>query len=95
MNEIMTRAEAEALFPDEWIVMVEVEPGPSLNYRGRVVIHEKEKAEAFRKAMELPKGGCGAVFFAGDRMPPGMKFFALTPRGYIFPESVERVKLPK
>jgi hypothetical protein len=92
VNEIMTRAEAEALYPNEWILMVDLEPGTDLNYRGRVVAHEKEKANIVRRGMELPKGLHVAVFFAGDRMPPGMKFFALTPRGYVLPEAVERAR---
>jgi hypothetical protein len=71
MNEIMTRSEVETLFPNEWILMIDPDPGNDINFRGRVVAHSKDRAEIHRKAMELPAPRHIAVFFAGPPFPPG------------------------
>ncbi|HJZ94829.1 MAG TPA: hypothetical protein VKE40_28440 [Gemmataceae bacterium] len=83
MNEIMCRAELEALYPDEWILMVDPEPGIDTNYRGRVVAHSPDRAEIHRKAMEVPVPRHIAVFFTGPPVQRGMKVLGLTPRGYV------------
>jgi hypothetical protein len=83
MNEVMSRAELANLYPDEWILMVDPEPGNDTNCRGRVVAHGKDKAELLRKAKELPIPRHVAIFFTGPPTPPGMKVLGLTPRGYV------------
>jgi hypothetical protein len=72
MNEVMTRAEVETLFPNEWILMIDPDPGTDINIRGRVIAHSKDRDEIHRKAMELPVPRNIAVFFAGPPFPPGM-----------------------
>lgn len=71
MNEVLTRAEVEALFPNEWILMTDPDPGTDVNFRGRVIAHSKDRDEIHRKAMELPTPRRTAVFFAGPLFPPG------------------------
>jgi hypothetical protein len=83
MNEVMSRKELEVLYPNEWILMVDPEPGWDINYRGRVVAHSPDRAEVLRKGMELPAPRHVAVFFTGPPIPPGMRVLGLTPRGYV------------
>jgi hypothetical protein len=95
MNEVLTRAGVEARFPNEWILMVDPDPGTDINFRGRVVAHEKDKRGLLRKAMELPLPRNIAVFFSGPVIPPGMMVLGLTPRGYFSEEvraEVARIK---
>jgi len=73
MSEVMTRAEAEVLFPDEWVLMDNSEPVTDGNYRGRVIAHGKDKAQMLQKAKSLPLPREVAVFFTGPVVPPGMK----------------------
>jgi hypothetical protein len=73
MNEVMTRTEVEALYPNEWILMADPEPGTDVNYRGRVVAHDKDKTELLRKAKGLSIPRRVAIFFAGPPIPQGMK----------------------
>jgi hypothetical protein len=73
MNEVMTRAEAEAQFPNEWVLMANPEADQGMNYRGEIIAHEKDKAELLRKAKERPLPRRVAVFYTGPVVPPGMK----------------------
>jgi hypothetical protein len=91
MNKVMSRAELETLYPDEWILMVDPEAGNDINYRGRVVAHSPDRAEIHRKAMELPIPRHIAIFFTGPPIPCGMKLLGLTPRGYVATESKAQV----
>jgi hypothetical protein len=92
MNEIMSRAELETLFPDEWILMVDPEMGNDTNYRGRVIAHSKDREEIHRKAMDVPTPRHIAIFFTGPLIPPGMKLLGLTPRGYVSSDQVKQVE---
>jgi hypothetical protein len=73
MNEVMTRAEAKVLFPDEWVLMDNAEPVTDGNYRGRIIAHGKDKAEVVRQARAQTLPRKVAVFFTGPVVPPGMK----------------------
>src|SRR5436190_23765089 len=92
MNEIVSRAELETLYPDEWILMVDPEPGNDINYRGRVIAHSKDREEIHRKAMEVSIPRHIAIFFTGPLIPPGMKVLGLTPRGYVSADQVKQVE---
>jgi hypothetical protein len=77
MSELMTRAEIEARFPDEWILVIDPDTGPDLRVRsGVVACHTKDRLELHRVAREVVRelrpGRC-AVWFNGDPIPPGMK----------------------
>jgi hypothetical protein len=73
MSEVMTRAEAEVLFPDEWVLMDNSEPVTDGNYRGRVIAHAKNRAEVVQEARTQALPARVAVFFTGPVVPPGMK----------------------
>lgn len=73
MNQILSRAEIESRFPNEWILMVNPEPGADVNFRGLVVAHEKDKSTLLERAEKLPKNQSVAVFFAGPPIPTDMK----------------------
>jgi len=73
MSEVMTRAEAEGLFPNEWVLMDNSEPVTDGNYKGRVIAHGKDRAEVVRSALAQTLPRKVAVFFAGPVVPPGMK----------------------
>jgi hypothetical protein len=82
MDEVMTRAEAMVRFPNEWILMIDPEPGWDVNFRGLVVAHSTnpdelaEKSKAYRPR-EI------ANFFAGPPIPPGTHvILGMTPRNY-------------
>ena len=91
MNEVMSQVEIEALYPNEWILMVDPEPGWEVNLRGRVIAHSKVREEIHRMAMELPTPRHIAVFFTGPPFPPGMEVLGLTPRSYFSKEFQERM----
>ena len=82
MNEILSRAEVEARFSNEWVLMVDLESGWDPNFKGRVVAHSAnpdelaEKSKAYRPR-EI------AIFFAGPPFPPGMGHLGFGPRGYL------------
>lgn len=92
MNAIMSRAELETLYPDEWILMVDPEPGDDTNYRGQVVAHSSDRAQIHQRAMELPTPRHIAIFFTGPVIPPGMKLLGLPPCGYVSTDPVRQVE---
>lgn len=55
MGELMTLAEIEDRFPDEWLLIdrPEMDEHDRLA-RGRVVFHGPDRDEVYRKALELP-----------------------------------------
>ena len=73
MSEVMTRAEATVLFPDEWALMGNSQPVTDGNYEGGVIAHDPRKAELARKAKGLKLPREVAVFYTGPIVPPGMK----------------------
>ena len=73
MSEVMTRAEAKVLYPDEWVLMDNSEPVTDGNYRGRVLAHGRTKADVLRQAKSRPLPREVVVFFTGPVVPPGMK----------------------
>ncbi|HKB06618.1 MAG TPA: hypothetical protein VKD90_30760 [Gemmataceae bacterium] len=73
MSKVMTRAEMDAQFPDEWILVTDPVLGPDLFVRsGVVAAHSKDRAEVERAALETPSRHI-AVWFNGDPIPPGFK----------------------
>lgn len=72
VNEILTRAEIEARFPNEWILMVDPDPAVDVNFRGLVVAHSKDRYELYEKSKEY-RPRTIVVFFAGPPFPPGMQ----------------------
>jgi hypothetical protein len=73
MSEVMTRAEAEVLFPNGWVLMDNSEPVTDGNYKGRLIAHGKDKADLVRRAKSLLLPREVVVFFTGPVVPPGMK----------------------
>ncbi len=73
MSELMTYAEMESRFPDEWVLILEPETDQHLRViRGVVACHSKDPIEIDRVALELrPKRSA-------------MKFLAVTPDNEIF-----------
>jgi len=73
MSQVMTRAEIDAQFPDEWVLVVDPETGPDQSVRsGVVVAHSKDRSEVHRKALET-RARYIAIWFNGDPIPAGMK----------------------
>ena len=65
MNEFLTIAEIEALYPSEWLLIDEPQTSETLQLEGgKVVWHSKDRDEVHQKAMELQSKRC-AVFFNG------------------------------
>ena len=50
MNEVLTRAEIEARFPDEWILIVDPDRGRDLNFKGQWSSHSKDRDELVEKS---------------------------------------------
>jgi hypothetical protein len=68
MNEIVTRAEIEARFPSEWVLLAD--PEKDEHHRicsGRLLWHSKDRDECYRKAAEL-RPRHGTVLYTG-RIP--------------------------
>ena len=75
MSEVLTLAEMERRFPDEWVLILEPDTGPDLKVRsGTVAGHGPDRDELYRKAAELNPKRC-AVYFMGDPVPAGMVAF--------------------
>jgi hypothetical protein len=73
MNEVLTRTEIEARFPDEWILVINPDVGPDQVVRsGTLLAHSKDRDEIDRMAIEAPARHI-AVWFNGDPIPAGMK----------------------
>lgn len=73
MNEVLTRAEIEARFPDEWVLVINPDVGPDQVVRsGTLLAHSKDRDEIDRMAIEAPARRI-AVWFNGDPFPPGVK----------------------
>jgi hypothetical protein len=66
MNEVLTKAEIEARFPREWVLLLD--PQTDSNQQvlgGHVVCHSKNREEVRHRAMELPSPKHIAVFYTG------------------------------
>jgi hypothetical protein len=72
MSEVLSRAEIEARFPNEWILMIDPEPSTDVNFRGLVVAHSKDRKELYEKSKEYRPREI-VVFFAGPPFPPGVQ----------------------
>jgi hypothetical protein len=73
MSKVMTRAEIEAQFPDEWVLLLNPDVGPDQRVRsGTLWAHGKDGDEIDRLAIEAPARSI-AVWYNGDPFPPGMK----------------------
>jgi hypothetical protein len=73
MAELMTRAEIEARFPNEWVLVINPDVGPDQVVRsGTLLAHSKDRSEINRLAIDSPARHI-AVWFNGDPIPAGMK----------------------
>ena len=70
MNGVLTRAEIEARFDSEWVLIENPELDEHLEViRGRVAWHSKDRDEVYQKAIELrPKH---SAFLYTGRLPEG------------------------
>jgi hypothetical protein len=66
MSQVMNIEEIEASFPDEWILVIDPDIGPSLEVRsGVVAAHSRDRDEVDRRSLELrPKRS--AIWFNGE-----------------------------
>jgi hypothetical protein len=65
MDEVLTRAEIEARFPSEWVLLADTQHDEHLRVLGgRVLCHSKDRDEVYDKAVEL-KPKSGAVLYTG------------------------------
>lgn len=71
MTEVLTLAEMERLYPDEWVLILDPEMAPDQSVRsGVAAAHSPDKGELFRMAGDLrPK--VSAVYYAGAVIPAG------------------------
>ena len=54
MKRILTLAEIEARFPQEWVLVGDPQTNEALEVQGgKVVCHSKDRDEVYRKAVEL------------------------------------------
>jgi hypothetical protein len=70
MDPVMSRAEIEAQFPDEWVL---IEDPQTDQYRhvqgGRVLYHSKDRDELYRRAIAL-RPARAAILYTGT-IPEG------------------------
>jgi hypothetical protein len=73
MTEVMSWAEIEARYPNEWVLIIDPDTGPDLKVRsGVVAAHSKDRDEVDQKALELrPRPRRTAILFLGEPVPPG------------------------
>jgi hypothetical protein len=72
MTEVLTLAEMERLYPDEWVLMLDPEIAPDQSVRSAVVAAHSspDKGELFRMAGDRrPK--VSAVYYTGAVIPVG------------------------
>ncbi|HEY2415776.1 MAG TPA: hypothetical protein VGI40_26285 [Pirellulaceae bacterium] len=66
MGEVLTIAEIESLYRDEWILIADPQTNTSLEVlAGRVLFHSADRDEVYRKAIELKPRSC-AMHFTGQ-----------------------------
>jgi hypothetical protein len=71
MTDMMTKAEIEAQFVGEWILVEDPETNAALEVlRGRVICHSKDRDEVYQAALARRPKHC-AVLFTGTT-PPDM-----------------------
>jgi hypothetical protein len=71
MDEILTWAEIEGRFPDEWVVIDDPEVTDDLEIvRGRVVYHGADR-EAAEAVVQVRRLASVAVLFVGPPIPEG------------------------
>ncbi|HEX2570540.1 MAG TPA: hypothetical protein VH877_13375 [Polyangia bacterium] len=71
--ERLTWEEICARYPDEWVVLTEIDfiEEDDEEFRTAVVLdHSKKRGEALRRVV-LPEGCCFAHFYTGPLFPPG------------------------
>lgn len=74
MSEVLTIPEMEARFPNEWVLIDDLETDEQLEpLRGRVLFHHPDRATVEEKAIELcPKRS--AIEFMGDLFRDDMDY---------------------
>lgn len=73
MDELLTVAEIEARYPDEWVFLSDHELDANWEIiRGRVLAHSKNRDEVDQKAMELRPTHSAFLFTGG--LPEGVAF---------------------
>jgi hypothetical protein len=73
MTDVLTMAQIEAWFPNQWVLIGELRTDARLHIlSGRVLFHSKGRDEAHQKLLELP-GGHLAILYNGSP-PPDMAF---------------------
>ena len=88
MNEVLLRAEIEARFPDEWILVTDPLLGPDLSVRsGVVAAHSKIREEVELVATKVESRHI-AFWYSGDPIPAGMKVLSTVPRAH----EIQRVR---
>jgi len=66
---VITQREAKRRYPNQWVVMEVHRQGPSGEVSGRVIVHSKSRATAYR-ALRAPSPHL-CVFYTGRVPKPG------------------------
>lgn len=74
MSEVLSMADMEQKYPNEWVFVVDPETGPDLKVRaGLVVAHGADRDKVYEKVIHLrPKRS--AMLFLGNPFPPDSIF---------------------
>lgn len=73
MSDVLTRAEIEAQFPGEWVLVGDPQTDYALETQsGKVLCHSKDRDEVYRQAIALRPKHC-AVLYTGTT-PEDMEF---------------------
>jgi hypothetical protein len=69
MSDVLTWQEIERRYPDEWVLLDQLQSEGSLDVTGgRVVFHSKDRSDVYRKAAAL-KLADAALLFTGEADP--------------------------
>ena len=78
-GEVMTLAEMEARFPDEWVLIIDPAFEDEVSWEileGRVMFHSPDRDEVHRVTMRLRPWSAATVFM-GPVLAPGIDGFAM------------------
>jgi hypothetical protein len=73
MDALLPIEEIEATYPDEWVLLTDIEsdPGPVVR-RARVVWHSTDRDECWAKADTIPPPATIGVFYMGEPFEDGV-----------------------
>lgn len=73
MDTLLPIEEIEATYPDEWVLLTDIESGPGpVVRRARVVWHSADRDECWAKADMIPPPAAIGVFYTGEPFEDGV-----------------------